>query len=99
MLLAKGIPARIVSLPSWELFDAQPDEYRKTVLPESIKARIAIEAGSPLGWERYVGDEGVTIGIPHFGASAPGKVVYEKLGLTAQRVADEAERLLQGGGK
>ncbi len=99
LLLAKGIPARIVSLPSWELFDAQPDEYRKTVLPESIKARIAIEAGSPLGWERYVGDEGVTIGIPHFGASAPGKVVYEKLGLTAQRVADEAERLLQGGGK
>jgi len=99
LLLAKGIQARIVSLPSWELFDAQTDEYRETVLPKNIKARISIEAGSPLGWERYVGDSGITIGIPHFGASAPGKVIYEKLGLTAQHVADEAENLLQGGKK
>ncbi|MGB2826991.1 MAG: transketolase C-terminal domain-containing protein, partial [Dehalococcoidales bacterium] len=99
LLQEKGIRARIVSLPSWELFDAQPVEYRSTVLPESIKARIAIEAGSPLGWERYVGDNGVIIGIPHFGSSAPGKVLYEKLGLTAQRVADEAANLLRGGEK
>ncbi len=94
LLQEKGIRARIVSLPSWELFDAQPVEYRNTVLPESIKARISIEAGSQLGWERYVGDNGVIIGIPHFGASAPGKVLYEKLGLTARRVADEAANLL-----
>ncbi len=86
-------------MPSWELFDAQPAEYRETVLPKGIKARISIEAGSPLGWERYVGDNGVIIGIPHFGASAPGKIIYEKLGLTAQRVADEAENLLRGGEK
>ena len=99
LLQEKGIRARIVSLPSWELFDAQPVEYRNKVLPESIKARISIEAGSPLGWERYVGDNGVIIGIPHFGSSAPGKVLYEKLGLTAQRVADEAANLLKGGEK
>jgi len=94
LLQEKGIRARIVSLPSWELFDAQPAEYRSTVFPESVKARISIEAGSPLGWERYVGDNGVIIGISHFGSSAPGKVLYEKLGLTAQRVADEAANLL-----
>ena len=99
LLQERGIKARIVSLPSWELFDAQPVEYRETVLPESIKARISIEAGSPLGWERYVGDDGVIIGISHFGASAPAKVIYEKLGLTVQRVADEAENLRRGGKK
>ncbi|MBU2535340.1 MAG: transketolase [Chloroflexi bacterium] len=99
MLQEKGIKARVVSLPSWELFDAQPAEYRDTVLPKNIKARVSIEAGSPLGWERYAGDNGVIIGIPHFGASAPGKIIYEKLGLTAQRVADEAENLLRGGEK
>ncbi|MEE9365593.1 MAG: transketolase [Dehalococcoidales bacterium] len=99
MLQEKSIKARVISLPSWELFDAQPAEYRETVLPKDIKARISIEAGSPFGWERYVGGNGVIIGIPHFGASAPGKIIYEKLGLTAQRVADEAENLLRGGEK
>lgn len=99
LLQARGIKARIVSLPSWELFEAQPAEYREKVLPEGIKARISIEAGSPLGWERYVGDSGVTIGIPRFGASAPGKVIYEKLGLTAEHVAAEAEKLRRGGRK
>jgi transketolase len=99
LLQEKGIRTRIVSLPSWELFDGQPENYREMVLPGNIKARISIEAGSPLGWERYIGDNGVIIGIPHFGASAPGKVIYEKLGLTAQHVADEAANLLQGGKK
>jgi len=99
LLQQKEIKARVVSLPSWELFDAQPADYRDSVLPDNIKARISIEAGSPLGWERYVGDNGVIIGISHFGSSAPGKVIYEKLGLTAQRVAGEAENLLRGGEK
>jgi len=99
LLQEKGIRTRIVSLPSWELFDTQPENYREMVLPGNIKARISIEAGSPLGWERYVGDNGVIIGIPHFGASAPGKVIYEKLGLTAQHVVDEAANLRQGGKK
>ena len=95
-LQESGIAARVVSLPSWELFDAQPEEYRSSVLPPDITARVSIEASTPMGWERYVGLDGVAIGVPHFGASASGAVIYEKLDLTARRVADEAKRLLQG---
>jgi transketolase len=93
VLEQKGISARVVSLPSWELFEAQPPAYRNEVLPPSITARISIEAGVPLGWERYVGLGGIAIGIPRFGASAPGNIVYEKLGLTVQHVVDEALKL------
>ena len=92
-LQQKGISARVVSLPSWELFEAQPVAYRNEVLPPKITARISIEAGVPLGWERYVGLGGIAIGIPRFGASAPGNIVYEKFGLTVQRVVHEAQRL------
>ena len=92
-----GISARVVSLPSWELFEAQPVAYRNEILPPNITARISIEAGVPLGWERYVGLNGVAVGISRFGASAPGKIVYEKLGLTAQRVIDEALKLSHRG--
>jgi transketolase len=95
LLQEKSIAARVVSLPSWELFDAQPVEYRNAVLPPDIRARISIEAGTPLGWERYVGLDGIAIGLSRFGASAPGKVIYEKLGLTAQHMVDEALKLLQ----
>ncbi len=97
LLMVKGINARVVSLPSWELFDAQPEEYRNSVLLPALKARVSIEAGVTLGWERYIGSEGITIGIDCFGASAPGKVIYEHYGLTARRVSDEAERLLKRG--
>ena len=96
MLQEKSIAARVVSLPSWELFDAQPSDYRNEVLPPGIRARISIEAATPLGWERYVGLDGIAIGLSRFGVSAPGKVIYEKLGLTAQRVVDEARQLLLG---
>jgi len=95
MLQKSGIAARVVSLPSWELFDAQMEEYRNHVLPPGIGARISIEAGTPLGWERYVGLDGVAIGLNRFGVSAPGRVIYEQFGLTAQRIVDEALRLLQ----
>jgi transketolase len=98
LLLEKRIAARVVSLPSWELFDAQPVEYRRSVLLPNVK-RISIEAGTPIGWERYVGPDGIAIGLNRFGASAPYKVIYEKLGLTPQRMAGEAIRLLQGGKK
>lgn len=94
MLQEKDIKVRVVSMPSWELFDAQPPDYRNQVLPPEIRTRLSIEAGTPLGWERYVGLDGTAIGIPRFGASAPGNVLYERLGLTAQRVVDEALRLL-----
>jgi transketolase len=92
-LQQKGISARVVSLPSWELFEAQPLTYRQEVLPPNITARISIEAGVTMGWERYVGQNGVAIGVSRFGASAPGNIVYEKLGLTVQRVVLEALKL------
>ena len=97
LLQQSGVKARVVSLPSWELFDAQPVEYRHRILPPGITARVSLEAASPLGWERYVGDRGVAIGLSRFGASAPGHIIYEQLGLTTRHVADEAMRLLQGG--
>jgi transketolase len=95
LLQEKGIPVRVVSLPSWELFDAQPAEYRRLVLPPEIQARVSIEAASPIGWERYVGDKGIAIGLSRFGASAPGEVIYQKLGLDARHVAVEVEKLLR----
>ncbi|MDY6892427.1 MAG: transketolase [Chloroflexota bacterium] len=96
LLQKANISARVVSMPSWELFEAQPLEYRNRVLPPSIRARVSIEAGTPLGWERYVGLEGAVIGLHRFGASAPAEVIYKRLGLTAQHVVDEAQRLLNG---
>jgi transketolase len=94
LLKDKGIAARVVSLPSWDLFKSQKPEYRESVLPSRIKARVSVEAAATLGWERWVGDCGVAIGIDHFGASAPAKVLYEKFGITAQHVAEEAVRVL-----
>ncbi|MBA7604580.1 Transketolase [subsurface metagenome] len=96
ILQENGVKTRVVSMPSWELFDAQPLDYRNTVLPPKIRTRISIEAGTPLGWERYIGLDGVAIGISRFGASAPGSIIYEKLGLTVQHVVDEALKLLHG---
>jgi transketolase len=89
-LEAQGVSAQVVSLPSWELFDRQPRDYRDQVLPPAVKARVAVEAGSPLGWERYVGDQGRIIGLDHFGASAPYQVLYEKFGITVERVVEAA---------
>ena len=97
MLQDRGLSARVVSLPSWELFDAQSKEYRDGVLPPDIRARVSIEAATTIGWERYVGLDGVAIGLDHFGASAPYEILYEKFGLTPQRVVDEATRLVAGG--
>ena len=94
LLDEKHISARVVSLPSWELFDAQPAEYREQVLPTNVRARISIEAGSTIGWQRYVGLDGKAIGLSSFGASAPSSVLYREFGLTPQHVAEEAELLL-----
>ena len=96
ILAERGIPARVVSLPSWELFAAQDRGYRDNVLPPSIKHRVAVEAGQTLGWERFVGDHGRVIGLDHFGASAPYKVIYENFGITAAAVADAATQLVSG---
>jgi transketolase len=93
LLEQKGIKARVVSLPSWALFDTQPVEYRDNVLTPRIQARISIEAGVTMGWERYIGSKGVAIGVPHFGTSAPGGVIYQQWGLTPQHIVDTALRL------
>jgi len=90
----KGVKARVVSMPSWELFDKQPEDYQCQVLPYEIKSRIAIEAGITQGWHRYVGSTGEVIGLDSFGASAPYKVLYEKFGITADRVVGKALALL-----
>jgi transketolase len=88
-----GVEARVVSMPSWELFDEQPEAYRREVLPPGIPT-LAIEAGSPRGWRDYVGENGVIIGLNRFGASAPGKVAMEKLGFTVERVVAETKSLM-----
>jgi transketolase len=93
-LAEQNIQARVVSMPSWELFDQQPRDYRESVLPQSIRPRLAVEAGLPQGWHYYVGDGGDIIGIERFGASAPGNVVMEKLGFTVDHVVERARALL-----
>ena len=93
-LAQKGISSRLVSMPSWELFDKQPDAYQRDVLSREIKPRIAIEAGRTQGWWRYVGEKGDVVGLDHFGASAPYKVLYEKFGITVDRVVEKALKLL-----
>ena len=94
MLAAEGIAARVVSMPSFELFDAQPEEYRESVLPRGLRARVSVEAGITEGWERFVGLDGLSVGINRFGASAPYEVVFEKLGITAGAVAEAARAVL-----
>ncbi len=94
-LQGKGIVARVVSMPSWELFEAQSDNYREQVLPLDVRARVSLEAASPMGWDRYVGLDGVAIGIDRFGASAPYKEIYQHLGITAEHVAQKAERVVE----
>jgi transketolase len=93
-LSERKINARIVSMPSWELFDRQPEDYRDSVLPRSVRPRLAVEAGVPQGWYRYVGDGGAVVGIERFGASAPGNVVMEKLGFTVDHVVERAVALI-----
>ena len=90
ILAGDGVAAQVVSLPCWEWFDEQPDEYRATVLPDGVPV-LSIEAGSVFGWERYADD---SIGIDHFGASAPVAVVMEKFGFTAEHVVERAKALL-----
>jgi transketolase len=93
-LTQEGIATRVVSMPSWEVFEDQEALYREQVLPDSVKARVGIEAGVPMGWERYVGNKGRVIGIQRFGASAPGAVVFEKLGFTPEAVVDAVKATL-----
>jgi transketolase len=94
-LLERKIDARVVSMPSWELFEMQPKDYRDSVLPPAVRPRLAVEAGLPQGWHRYVGDGGDIVGVERFGASAPGNVVLEKFGFTVEHVVERAIALLK----
>jgi transketolase len=83
-------------MPSWDLFQSQPQSYKDTVLPPGVKSRVSIEAGSTLGWERYVGPNGAIIGLNRFGASAPGEIVMRELGFTPEHVVKAARSLIRG---
>ncbi len=89
-----GVKARVVSMPSWELFSGQDPSYREQVLPKAIRKRVAVEAGATLGWHRWAGDEGTILGIDHYGASAPGEEIFKHFGFTPERVTADALRLL-----
>ena len=93
LLLAEGIRARVVSMPSWELFAAQPERYRDTVLPPGVRARVAVEAAGPFGWSRWTTDAGTMVGMEGFGASAPGERLFQEFKLTAEQVAEAVRRI------
>jgi transketolase len=94
-LLTEGIRSRVVSMPSWEIFEQQPQAYRDSVLPPSVKARVAIEQGSTLGWDRYVGNSGRVIGMNTFGSSAPLKELQKKFGFEPDQVVIAAKEQLK----
>jgi transketolase len=93
LLAQRGVQVRVVSMPSWEVFEEQAQRYKDEVLPPKVRARLAVEAAASFGWERYVGDGGEVVGVDRFGASAPGKVIFEHFGFTPEAVADRAETL------
>ncbi|MGH2569140.1 MAG: transketolase-like TK C-terminal-containing protein, partial [Bacteroidota bacterium] len=93
-LLVTEAHVRLVCMPSWELFERQPKEYRDSVLPPTAKKRLAVEAGSPMGWHKYVGDGGEILGVTTFGHSAPVDVVMKQYGFTVENVVKKAKELL-----
>jgi transketolase len=94
LLVADGMGARVVSMPSWRIFDEQTAEYKASVLPRGVP-KLAVEAGATLGWWKYVGLDGDVVGIDRFGASAPGPIVMKEFGFTAENVAARAKKLLK----
>ncbi len=95
MLEADGLSPQVVSMPCWKLFDKQDDKYKNSVIPRDVKARVAVEAGVEMGWRKWLGDDGVFVGMMGFGASAPGKVCFQEFGLTAENVAAAARDLVR----
>lgn len=93
-LLSEGIDVAVVSMPSWDLFDKQDDQYKESVLPKAVKKRLSIEMGSTLGWHKYIGDEGEAMGIDQFGASAPGEKVIAEYGFTVDNVMNKVKKML-----
>ena len=96
LLKEQGVEVRVVSMPCWEVFEEQDADYRESVLPRSVTARVAVEAGCSFGWDRYVGTDGTVVCLDRFGASAPIKDLAENFGFTAENVAAKASALLEG---
>ena len=96
-LKKEGIKARVVSMPSWEVFEHQPIEYRDSVIPAGVTARVAVEQASTFGWQQYVGPTGAVVGMKTFGASAPLKELQKKFGFTPDRIVEAARKLLGRG--
>ncbi|WP_254245145.1 transketolase-like TK C-terminal-containing protein [Hymenobacter sp. BRD67] len=96
MLEQDGTATRVVSMPSWELFEHQDKAYREKVLPPTVRKRVAIEAGTPIGWHKYATDEGAVIAMNRFGASAPAEELFEKFGFTVENVVKRAKGVLAG---
>jgi transketolase len=94
-LAQEGVNVRLVSFPSWELFEEQGEDYRNSVFPPDVKARLAVEAGRSQGWERWVGDKGAVLAVETFGASAPNNVVFEKYGFTVENVIKHVRKLMK----
>ena len=93
-LKGEGIAARVVSMPSWELFEKQDADYKEKIFPKAIRKRLAVEAGSPLGWHKYVTDEGDVLGMTRFGESAPAEELYKEFGFTVENVVKKAKALI-----
>jgi transketolase len=96
ILESDGVPTRVVSMPSWRLFMEQDPDYQAAVLPTGVHARVSVEAGTTLGWDRWIGDRGASVGIDHFGASAPWTVLYQEFGITTEKVVEKARAVLPG---
>jgi transketolase len=94
-LAAEGINVRLVSFPSWDLFATQPADYQESVLPKTIKKRLSVEAAISMGWQRWVGDEGITIALDQYASSAPGEVLLKHFGFTVENVLNHARQLLK----
>lgn len=94
VLKKKGIDARVVSMPSWELFEEQSDEYKEKVLPSDVRARLAVEAGCEQGWYKYVGLDGDVIAMNSFGASGPANELFEEFGFTVENIVAKAEAIV-----
>ena len=94
-LKEKGVDVRVVSMPSMELFDKQPKEYKESVLPDAVRKRVGVEAASPFGWHKYVGLDGTLICMESFGTSGPYKSVYEKFGITTENVVKKTLELVK----
>ena len=95
LLQKEGIQARLVSMPSWELFEIQTEDYRRSIIPPSIRARLAVEAGATQGWHRYIGEWGDVSGLDHFGASAPAPILMREFGFTVENVCQRARAVLE----